>query len=179
MKITCSIDKRNLRKLYTYADKLPYKAEKTCKRLVKEIGKPEATANFAKAEYGGDTKVDVTDAPIEPSKNKRGHSLIAKGKSVYYIEFGAGVYYNGSGRYPEPLPRGIGGIGSQGQGRGNNYWWHYPIEHGLGQGGVAIQSDKRPELAITHGNVANNCMYNARLKIQEHAQQILDEELEK
>lgn len=65
-------------------------------------------------------KVDVTSGDILAT-------LVLRGKDVAFVEFGAGVYYNGAaGRAPNPLGDQFGFvIGSYGLGKGKKPLWHY------------------------------------------------------
>jgi len=75
--------------------------------------------------------------------------VIADGKEAVFIEFGAGVYYNGPvGSSPNPLGAGLGfTIGSYGKGYGAKEVWGFYGEDG--------------ELHLTHGTPANMPLYNA------------------
>ena len=65
-------------------------------------------------------KVDVVSGDIVAT-------LVLRGEDVMFVEFGAGVYYNGaSGDSPNPLGVGLGyTIGSYGSGHGKQEMWHY------------------------------------------------------
>ena len=52
---------------------------------------------FSRAQYDGEKQAEVS---VEPIKN--GWKIVASGDSVFFIEFGAGVYFNGPEPYPEP-----------------------------------------------------------------------------
>ena len=115
------------------------------KQLLEElanIGLKEAQVRFTNAMYDGVNDSEVTLDAIE-----NGYRIVAKGKAVAFIEFGAGVYYNPTEPYPNPRPDGIVGIGEYGKGYGKRQAW-----------GFKNESD---ELVITHGNPAAMPMWHA------------------
>ena len=93
-------------------------------RLLEEklavIGANEARIRFTGAYYDG-----TNDAEISVFPDKNGWVIKASGQSVCFIEFGAGVYYNGSEPYPNPRPAGVVGIGEYGQGKGKRDGWFF------------------------------------------------------
>lgn len=117
------------------------KTRELTKRLA-ELGAEEAKVRFAGAQYDSDNDVSVSVKAID-----NGYKIIATGGAVFFIEFGAGVYYNGTEPYPEPRPEGIVGIGEYGQGKGKRKAWGY--------------YDDRGELVITHGTPAAMPMLHA------------------
>ena len=58
------------------------------------------------------------DSPVSVEFRIENNTMIisASGEQVCFLEFGAGVYYNGMMNYPIPLPEGIVGIGEYGKG---------------------------------------------------------------
>lgn len=63
-------------------------------------------------------------------------TLTLSGKDVAFIEFGAGIHYNGSaGSSPNPKGSELGmTIGSYGKGYGaNDFWYYYDVETGKGK----------------------------------------------
>ena len=116
-------------------------------------GEETARQGFENAVYDG-----TNDVQVETEKGNDSRSIIAKGESVTFIEYGTGVYYNGSGSYMGELPPGISGIGGYGKGLGKNDYWFYSGQPGNAGGALA---NGHPNSTITHGNPANNCMYLA------------------
>lgn len=106
------------------------------------LAEAEAARRFGSAYYDGENDVDLY---AEPTAN--GWRIIAEGRAVFFIEFGAGVYYNGSEPYPEPRPQGIVRIGEYGQGKGKRQAWGF--------------YDTNGDLVITHGNPAAMPMFYA------------------
>lgn len=75
--------------------------------------------------------------------------VIANGEDAVFMEFGAGVYYNGSvGSSPNPLGAGLGyTIGSYGKGNGRKEVWGFKGSDG--------------EIHLTHGTPASMPLYKA------------------
>ena len=75
--------------------------------------------------------------------------VIANGEDAVFMEFGAGVYYNGAvGSSPNPLGTALGfTIGSYGKGNGRKEVWGYRGEDG--------------EIHLTHGAPASMPLYRA------------------
>lgn len=118
-------------------------------RKLAELGADEAKVRFVGAQYDGINDSSVT---VEPITN--GYKIVAAGNAVCFIEFGAGVYYNGTEPYPEPRPSGVVGIGEYGQGKGRRKAWGFYDADGA--------------LVITHGTPAAMPMYHAsRVMMQE------------
>jgi hypothetical protein len=152
----------NLKKeLMNYRDnELPKKLDLLVKKLA-ESGIPTIESRMAQASYSYDEKgiesgADTThntyvkvDSLIGLSKA----TLVLQGKEVLFIEFGAGVAYNGSvGSSPHPLGSQYGFlIGSYGMGNGSKQVWGYYADSG--------------ELVLTRGTKATMPMYSADLEI--------------
>lgn len=51
--------------------------------------------------------------------------VVMIGPGVAFLEFGAGVHFNGTGSYPIKTPPGIVGIGEYGMGQGKQDMWKY------------------------------------------------------
>jgi hypothetical protein len=115
------------------------------KQLLEElanIGVREASVRFTTAIYDG-----VNDSEVTLETIANGYRIVAAGKAVAFIEFGAGVYHNPAEPYPNPRPNGIVGIGEYGKGYGKRQAWGFKDESG--------------ELVITHGNPAAMPMWYA------------------
>lgn len=132
---------KGLKELKAYRDAL----ERMEKQLLEElanIGVREASVRFTTAIYDGVNDSDVTLETIE-----NGYQIVAEGKAVAFIEFGAGVYHNPTEPYPNKRPDGIVGIGEYGKGYGKRQAWGFLDDSG--------------ELVITHGNPAAMPMWYA------------------
>lgn len=121
-----------------------------------EIGLKEASVRFTTAMYDGTNDVSVH---LDVSKN--GYAIVADGQAVAFIEFGAGVYHNGSEPYPNPRPQGVVGIGEYGKGQGKQKAWGY--------------YDENDELVITRGNPAAMPMWYASEEIKNSVLKVVKE----
>ena len=129
------------------------------KRLVEglaKIGLKEASVRFTTAMYDG-----TNDVSVRLDSIKNGYAIVADGKAVAFIEFGAGVYHNGSEPYPNPRPQGIVGIGEYGEGHGKQKAWGYFNEN--------------DELVITRGNPAAMPMWYASEEIKDSILKVVKE----
>ena len=90
-----------------------------------EIGLKEASVRFTTAMYDG-----INDVSVHLDTTNDGYVIVADGKAVAFIEFGAGVYHNTSEPYPNPRPDGVVGIGEYGSGKGKRRAWFYKGEAG-------------------------------------------------
>lgn len=121
-----------------------------------ELGAQEAKVRFSGAQYDGNNDASVSVEPIPG-----GYKIVATGGSVFFIEFGAGVFYNGSEPYPEPRPPGVVGIGEYGKGFGKRKAWGF--------------YDERGELVITHGTPAAMPMLHAGRTMRQNVEKIARE----
>ncbi len=155
---------RNLqRELEKYRDSLTYKCELLVKQLA-EAGIPVIDENMAKAAFTVDKKgiqsgadpQHYTQVKINTFGSYARADLIVEGTELLFIEFGAGVYYNGSaGTSPHPKGEEFGYvIGSYGKGHGVQKVWGYYADSG--------------ELILTHGVEATMPMYKASLEIAQN-----------
>ena len=103
--------------------------------------------------------IDVHAEPIDG-----GWAVVANGEQVCFVEFGAGVYYNGDDSYLGERPEGIVGIGEYGEGKGKRPFWVYVDDDG--------------EKHYTQGTPANNTLFftaqEMRSVIEEAARKILN-----
>lgn len=134
MSLSSSSIKDAITELKTFRSSLDRKMDKLLEELA-NIGVKEASVRFTTAMYDG---VNDSDVSLKPVKN--GYAIVASGKAVAFIEFGAGVYHNSGEPYPDSRPEGIVGIGEYGKGYGKRQAWGFKNEAG--------------ELVITHGNPA-------------------------
>lgn len=144
--------------LRKYAAKLKRLEEELPKALA-EYGRDDAQVRFDNAAYdivalvpglyqpfaGYHPSIKVTAEPSE-----RGWKVIAEGQEVCFVEFGAGICYNGDDSYLGERPPGIVGIGEYGEGRGKQPQWLYgnPAEW-------------------THGTPASNALYFTAMDIED------------
>ena len=135
-----------IKELKAFRDSLEHKKDKLLKELA-EIGVREASVRFTTAMYDG---MNNTEVGLTSTAN--GYAITAKGRAVFFIEFGAGVYHNTGEPYPDPRPEGVVGIGEYGLGRGKRQAWGFKNDAG--------------ELVITHGNPAAMPMWYASEEMQ-------------
>ena len=133
------------RELKEYKRWVEQKTKELTARLAK-IGVMEASINFAGAAYDG-----INDAHVYLEPITNGWKIIASGRAVCFIEFGAGVYYNSPDPYPEARPAGIDGIGEYGLGRGKQTGWGYYDDMG--------------QVSFTRGTPAEMPMFRAKEKM--------------
>ena len=129
------------------------------KRLLEglaEIGLKEASVRFTTAMYDG-----INDVSVRLDTSNNGYTIVADGKAVAFIEFGAGVYHNTGEPYPNPRPNGIVGIGEYGKGKGKRKAWGYLNENN--------------ELVITRGNPAAMPMWYASEEIKNSVLRVVRE----
>lgn len=157
--ITCNLSeqdiKRAIAELKAYKQTF-LKKEKQLLEGLAEIGIKEASVRFTTAMYDG-----VNDVSVSLNQAKNGYVIEAKGEAVAFIEFGAGVYHNGSEPYPNPRPDGIVGIGEYGKGMGKRKAWGYKNEN--------------DELVITRGNPAAMPMWYASEEIKKSVLRVVKE----
>ena len=130
-----------IKALKSYRDSIEVKTNKLLEELA-YIGVKEASVRFTTAIYDGVNDSSVTLDPIE-----NGYCIVAEGRAVAFIEFGAGVYHNPGEPYPNPRPEGIVGIGEYGKGYGKRQAWGFRNEDG--------------DLVITRGTPAAMPMWYA------------------
>lgn len=89
------------------------------------------------------------EVEVVAERTQNGWKVIAKGQDAVWVEFGAGVFYNGSaGSSPHPRGQDLGlTIGSYGKGKGKQPAWGFYNESG--------------ELIITRGTEAQFPLYRA------------------
>ncbi len=157
--IKCTLDKqdiaRAIKELKAYKREF-LKKEKQLLEGLAEIGLKEASVRFTTAMYDGTNDVSVK----LDGKNNR-YVIVAEGKAVAFIEFGAGVYHNTGEPYPNPRPNGIVGIGEYGKGKGKQRAWGYLNENN--------------EVVITRGNPAAMPMWYASEEIKNSILKIVKE----
>lgn len=147
---TSEID-RAIKELEQYKRDIIQKTELLRKKVAERIESLVASG-FASAivdDLTGDSG-GVRHAEVEVSVDEKENVsiIIAKGEDAVWVEFGAGVYHNGSaGSSPHPKGAELGfAIGEYGKGMGKRQTWGY-YEDG--------------ELRLTHGTPAAMPMYNA------------------
>lgn len=154
-KITMSLDPSSIGKaileLQTYQASLKAKAEQIREKVAETI-RWTADAGFSTALaddiYVGGTPV-YSNVSVSISTSGDVTVVMADGDHAIFIEFGAGVYYNGAAKdSPHPLGKQLGfTIGEYGKGRGKQQAWDLP--------GSNLKQPK-----LSHGTPAAMPMYN-------------------
>lgn len=147
-----SIDKA-IREVQQYKSEIVRKTELLRERVATLIAW-KATQGFSSAIVTDLINGEMRNGSVDVQVDDRGgiSVIIAVGDDAAFIEFGAGVYHNGSvGSSPHPKGAELGmTIGSYGKGHGaKNVWGFY--EDG--------------ELRLTHGTPAAMPMYNAMKEV--------------
>ena len=119
-------------------------ATEQTKKDLADVALNEARRRFGSAIVDGEKSVAV--AKIH---RKDGWAVVASGKTLPFIEFGAGVFYNGTEPYPQ-RPAGVLGIGEYGKGLGKQNAWAFTYN------GQKI---------VTRGTPASMPMYHAKEQI--------------
>ena len=140
---------RAVKELREYKEEIRQKALLIVGRLA-EIGWETAINPGAQM---GDSDFDSVSVMMDSSTNGSisRATVTMQGKDVFFIEFGAGVHYNGgvgssmSGINDE-LHLGFT-IGSYGQGFGENDWWLYKDENGVWQKSYGTQATAQMDKA--------------------------------
>lgn len=141
---------RLIKEVNSYRDSLTNKCELFVKRL-SEIGIPIIDKNISSAE-GDSDKSHYTHIEINSYGAYSQAKLICEGQDLLFIEFGAGIHYNGAGS-PHPLGKEMGyTIGSYGKGQGKNDFWFYYKDSG--------------EAVMSHGTQATMPMYKAAVEMR-------------
>lgn len=135
--------RRAISELQEYKAWVKNRAEELIKRLAAE-GFEIAKEGFDEATVDEGQHTPETECSLVSEGN--GYTIYAIGDEVMFIEFGAGVYYNGAGSHPEK-PAGLAGIGEYGHHLGKLQSWHY---------------ERNGEKHTTHGTPAQMPMYKAK-----------------
>lgn len=155
MDLSTSSIKDAIAELKSFKASLEQKKNKMLEKLA-NIGLKEASVRFTTAIYDG-----VNDSLVTLNTLDNGYAILAEGKAVAFIEFGAGVYHNPGEPYPEPRPDGIVGIGEYGEGYGKRQTWVFRDEAG--------------KKVFTHGNPAAMPMWYASEEMRSEIAKIFKE----
>ena len=140
---------RAIRELDEFQDEFHRKLEKFTQRVAETMA-DHANRGFSAALLDDLLQGSSRSASVQVSvqHNHQVSLVIAKGEDAVWVEFGTGVYHNGSaGSSPHPRGSELGmTIGGYGAGRGKRKVWGY-YEEG--------------ELTLTHGTPATMPMYRA------------------
>lgn len=131
-------------------------------RRLAELGIPVIDQNIAAAQ-GDSDKSHNTYIKINSFGSYSEAKLVVEGKSILFIEFGAGIRYNGSsGTSPHPKGEEFGyTIGSYGKGQGSKDFWLYYADTG--------------ESVMSHGTEATMPVFRASQEIIQNIRRIARE----
>lgn len=125
MNLSTSSIQAAIKELEKYKQGLNDKNQIFVQRLA-ELGIPIIDSNMAAAQ-GDSDPAHITFIRLNSFGSYAKADLVVEGKDLLFIEFGAGVHYNGSaGSSPNPKGAEFGyTIGSYGKGHGTEDMWHY------------------------------------------------------
>lgn len=131
-------------------------------RRLAELGIPVIDQNIAAAQ-GDSDKSHNTYIKINSFGSYSEAKFVVEGKSILFIEFGAGIRYNGSsGTSPHPKGEEFGyTIGSYGKGQGSKDFWFYYADTG--------------ESVMSHGTEATMPVFRASQEIIQNIRRIARE----
>ena len=150
-----------IQQIQKYKESLNDKCELFVRRLA-EVGIPIIDQNIASA-AGDSDKNHNTYIKLNSFGSYSQAELICEGTDLLFIEFGAGVHYNGAvGSSPHPLGQEMGyTIGSYGKGQGKNDFWFYYADTG--------------EAVMSHGTQATMPVYKAGVEMRRQILKIAKE----
>lgn len=150
-----------IKQLRAYQKSLVSKNEEFVRRLA-ELGIPVIDENIASAQ-GDSDKSHNTYIRINNFGGYSQATLVCEGKSLAFIEFGAGIHYNTpASTSPHPKGQEFGyTIGSYGQGNGKNESWVYFADSG--------------EWVRSYGTEATMPVYKASVEIMQSIREIAKE----
>lgn len=163
--IKCTLSQKSIQnainELKAYQKNIRNKNEIFIQRLC-ELGIPVIDQNIAIAQ-GDSDKNRNTYIKINSFGDYAEAHLICQGTDLLFIEFGAGIHYNGAaGSSPHPKGEELGyTIGSYGQGKGKNDSWTYFSDSG--------------EWVRSYGTEATMPMYKASVEIIQNIRRIAKE----
>lgn len=140
---------RAISELKAYKQEIRRKTEIFQNRFAQEVANlAQAGFDASYLDYHLDGETTPANVSVDVSNAGNTCFVTANGEDAVWIEFGAGVYYNGNaGSSPNPWGEKLGyTIGSYGKGQGKRKVWGYYRDG---------------ELILTHGTPATMPMYNA------------------
>lgn len=155
-----TIECKGLDKLLKQLEKRQKSLDDKLKELIEKLGAigiSEAQIRFNMAPYDGERDAEVGSLTWV---NDNTAQIVASGRTVLFIEFGAGVYYNGGDTYGTEHGYGPGTYGPHGL----EPYWFYEGDPGNAGG---VYATGRENLTITHGNPASKPMYYAAKEMRE------------
>lgn len=130
-KLTCSLNKDSIGMVIRYLELFSLNIPAKCREFVQKLG--DVGVRTVNIEFGG-TQADpdydtshTTTLQVTSLDGLAEGRLVVSGEQVVFIEFGAGIYYNGAaGSSPHPLGKRFGYlIGEYGKHYGRRRAWYY------------------------------------------------------
>lgn len=154
-----------IRELKEYQQWIQRKADELRQRVA-ELIRNKAELGFLTSISGDyiNEEASIGGVTVDIQDNGDVTLVVASGKDAVFIEFGAGVYHNGSvGSSPHPLGVGLGfTIGSY-------------SPNSLGRFNIWGFTDENGELHLTHGAPASMPLYKALMEVRQDIVQIARE----
>lgn len=150
-----------IKQLEEYRDSFIKKNDEFVRKLA-EVGIPVINERIAEA-AGDSDKNHNTYIHMNSFDDYSEAVLVCEGRGLLWIEFGAGVHYNGAaGTSPHPKGQELGyTIGSYGKGQGAKDFWYYYADTG--------------EAVRSYGTEATMPVYSASVKIRDEVLSIAKE----
>lgn len=159
LKLSSDSVREALRRIQAYRANLSKVTDRIVKRLA-AIGLDAAVDALSELDS---TRITLPTVTI--TLRPHGATILMEGEQATFIEYGAGIFYNGPEPYPVARPDGIVGIGEYGKKKGQGPWWIYHTDEGGGK------------FITTHGTKAVMPMYRASTAMREQILEIVREEL--
>lgn len=168
--IKCTVGTLNkaIAEIEKYQKELDKKNKTFMERLAK-IGIDQSEMRFRQAIYDGTNDVVVNKTPVWIDKNKL--AISASGKSITFIEFGAGIHYANEA-HPKAGEFGFD-RGGYGHHLGRLDKWRYEGDPGT-NGKKITKGDHKGEIE-THGNPANRVLYETAKEMRDKIAKIAEE----
>lgn len=152
------LSEKSLRDAADKVRKLQKRYENKNREFVRELLKAGISVGQQHLSGAGDSTPPDFNSPhvmMGESGGVMRASLILRGEDVAFVEFGAGVHYNG---HPNDSPHPLGAelgftIGSYGQGHGLEEYWCYTDDNGV--------------FVVSYGTEATMPLYHAEVAIKQ------------
>lgn len=156
-----------INRLTKYKNTLNDKSEKLVDTVANEVANlAQSRFNSAVVEEDFVNKITkIADVDVSVVKVGDSRMVVASGEDAVFVEFGAGVHFNGSvgqSRHPKGKELGLT-IGSYGLGKGSQDSWFYYLDEDKGA------------VAGTHGTLAVMPMYLSSVDVMDNVGKIAKE----
>lgn len=150
---------RVLQELQAYAQGLEKRVREFSRRLA-ELGAFEVEVNVSSL-----GELDVQHPVLEDIsvvETPTGYQVKARGQDLLFVEYGTGVYYNGTESYPGTRPPEVFRIGEYGEGYGKRLRWFY-------------QDEYTGEYVSTHGIESKHPVWDASMTMRDKIEEVARE----